>query len=105
MRARAETRRRWGSLLLLAILIGVAGAVTLTAFAGARRTDSSPARFMRADATNDVFVDIPQYLSTKGVNEVATLPQVARSTVYAAYAVFPVGQYMPVFAPVSSEQE
>ena len=105
MRARAEARRRWGSLLLLAVLIGVAGAVTLTAFAGARRTDSSPARFMRADETNDLFVDYPTPLTTEGVRELAALPQLSRSSVYAAFAAFPVGQYMPAFAPISSEQD
>ena len=36
---RAAVRRRWAALTALAILIGLAGGVVLTAAAGARRTD------------------------------------------------------------------
>ena len=39
--ARAEWRQRWRSFLLLALLAGLAGGVTLAAFAGSRRADTS----------------------------------------------------------------
>jgi len=42
--ARLDVRRRWRSLVVLALLIAVAGAVTMTAFAGARRADSALGR-------------------------------------------------------------
>ena len=47
MYARADLRRRWKSTVAVAILIGMAGAVVLTAYAGARRTDSAYPRYLR----------------------------------------------------------
>jgi FtsX-like permease family len=42
--ARAEWRQRWRSLVVLALLAGLAGGVTLAAFTGSRRADTSFAR-------------------------------------------------------------
>ena len=38
MLGRAELRRRWRSVVVLTLLVGFAGAVALSLFAGARRT-------------------------------------------------------------------
>ena len=43
--ARAEWRRRWGTLAVLAFLVALAGGVTIGAVAGARRADTAFARF------------------------------------------------------------
>ena len=43
--ARAEWRRRWGTLAVLAVLVALAGGVTIGAVAGARRADTAIARF------------------------------------------------------------
>jgi hypothetical protein len=40
---RADLRRKWRALVSLALLIGLAGGVVLTAAAGTRRTDTGPA--------------------------------------------------------------
>ena len=41
---RAGMRRRWRALVSLALLLGLAGGVVLTAAAGARRTDTATTR-------------------------------------------------------------
>jgi hypothetical protein len=104
LRTRAEWRRRWPSLLTLVALIAIAGTVTLTAFAGARRTDSAPTRFMQAERTNDVFIDMGTPLTMDGVKELMSLPHFRDSTVYAAVAAFPLDRYMPTLAPIGIEQ-
>ena len=38
---RAQLRRRWTSAVVIALLVGTAGGVVLTAYAGARRTDTA----------------------------------------------------------------
>jgi FtsX-like permease family len=44
--ARAEWRQRWRSFVVLALLAGLAGGVTLAAFTGSRRADTSFARLL-----------------------------------------------------------
>lgn len=51
-----QLRARWRSWALLAGLVGLAGAVVLTAAAGARRTDSAYGRFLSASHAADVLV-------------------------------------------------
>src|SRR5258708_30272178 len=51
-----EVRSRWRSWVLLAALVGLAGAVVLTAAAGARRTDSAYQRFLSSAHAADVLV-------------------------------------------------
>jgi len=51
---RADVRRKWRALLSLALLLGLAGGVVLTAAAGAQRTDTAyprlrPAQVLRAE--------------------------------------------------------
>src|SRR5947208_1793577 len=46
MRARADVRARWRSLLVLTLVLGIVGGVVLTAIAGARRTDSAYPRLI-----------------------------------------------------------
>ena len=50
-------RRRWRSVVVLTLLVGFAGAVVLALVAGARRTDSSLARFERASRAADLEFD------------------------------------------------
>ena len=51
-----QLRARWRSWALLAAIVGLAGAVVLTAAAGARRTDSAYSRFLVASKAADVLV-------------------------------------------------
>ena len=57
---RADVRQRWGSLLLLIVLAGVAGGIAMAAVAGARRTTTSWDRLRAADGASDlnVYADI-----------------------------------------------
>jgi hypothetical protein len=43
---RADLRRKWPALVSLALLLGLAGGVVLTAAAGARRTDTAYPRLL-----------------------------------------------------------
>jgi hypothetical protein len=73
---RADTRQRWRALLGLALLLGLAGGVVLTAAAGARRTDTAYPRLLTwANAAQaDVIPGNPDppYFAA-----LARLPQVA----------------------------
>ena len=51
-----QLRARWRSWALLAVLIGLAGGVVLTAGAGARRTDSAYARFLQTSHAANILV-------------------------------------------------
>ena len=56
MRARAELRRQWLGTLGLAVLIGLAGTVVLTGWAGARRTDSAYPHYLTITHAADFLV-------------------------------------------------
>jgi len=51
-----ELRARWLGWVALALLVGLAGGVVLTAAAGARRTDSAYPRFLAASKASDVLI-------------------------------------------------
>jgi len=73
---RAGTRRRWRALVSLALLLGLAGGVVLTAAAGARRTDTAYPRLLTWANASQVTVVLggldPAYFA--GLHQ---LPQVA----------------------------
>jgi len=58
MLAGTELRRRWRSIVVLTLLVGVAGAVVLALVAGARRTSSSLARFESYSQSADLEVTV-----------------------------------------------
>lgn len=64
--ARSELRRRRRATVALALLIGVSGAVVLTAAAGARRTDSAFSRFLESNDSADVQL---QYSATNDIDD------------------------------------
>src|SRR5262249_28742191 len=57
-RARADLRARWAAWLAVALAIGIAGAVALTAAAGARRTDTAYDRFLAQGHAEDLYFSI-----------------------------------------------
>jgi ABC-type lipoprotein release transport system permease subunit len=57
MLARSDLRRRWRSVLVLTLLVACSGAVVLALVAGARRTETSLARFEHESRSADVEVD------------------------------------------------
>ena len=53
LRWRAELRAQWRTVVVLALLVGMGGGVALTAFAGARRTDTAVPRFVHYSLPDD----------------------------------------------------
>lgn len=89
---RADLRTRWVSWLAVALAIGLAGAVVLTAAAGARRTGTAFERFRAESHSEDL------YISAGGPNdpgaarfdtELERLPQVERAGRVAAMIIGP----------------
>ncbi|HEX5586674.1 MAG TPA: FtsX-like permease family protein [Acidimicrobiia bacterium] len=87
-RARAELRGRWRALLALALLAGIAGAASIAAFAGARRTDTAFARMLASTNAADVLVN-PDFGndSELDIDAVRALPMVAEAAVGRGLAV------------------
>ncbi len=56
---RAELRRRWGSVIVLTLLVGLVAAVVLASVAGARRTSSAFTRFEDETLAPDLTVFVP----------------------------------------------
>ena len=78
-RFRATFRRRWGSYLALAVLIGLVGGVAMGSVVAARRTDSSYPRFLASTNPSDLVVQpftAPSY-SPGFVRQLARLPHIA----------------------------
>jgi predicted lysophospholipase L1 biosynthesis ABC-type transport system permease subunit len=83
MLARCDLRRRWRSVIVLTLLVAFAGAVVLALVAGARRTETSLARFERESRSADVEFDagdvtpaqVDELRRTPGVVAVAQLQQ------------------------------
>lgn len=80
-RFRAELRTRWRAWLGLALLAGVVAGAVIALIAGARRTDSAYARFVRAQNGYDALVvNYPDAgAATFDFDELARLPMVADS--------------------------
>ena len=76
MLARSELRRRWRSVVVLTLLVGFSGAVVLALVAGARRTESSLARFESASRSADVEFDAGDVTPAQ-VDELRRVPGVA----------------------------
>ena len=75
---RADWRRRSRMLVGLALLAGLAGAVVLTAIAGARRTATSFERFVEESSSPDVAADLGA-VDPQIVDDIAHLPMVEAS--------------------------
>jgi ABC-type lipoprotein release transport system permease subunit len=102
MLARVELRRRWRSVIVLTLLVGFAGAVVLALSAGARRTETSLARFERESRSANVELDagdttpaqLEQFRRSPGVAAVTQLQQLT--------LVAPDGQFLPTAAQVDT---
>jgi hypothetical protein len=82
--ARSDLRRRWKASLAIAALIGVAGAVVLTAYAGAQRTGSAYPRYLQATHAADFLVATESSgtaANNRFYREVEAVRSVARSGV------------------------
>src|SRR5436190_1214349 len=92
MRARADLRHRVAASVVIALLIGVAGAVVITALAGASRTDSAYRRYLQATDAADVLIS--NGVSGRNVfyRELQRSPQVAAGGIIAGE---PLGGFDP----------
>src|ERR1700733_2805290 len=85
---RADVRRRWRALVSLALLIGLAGGVVLTAAAGARRTDTAYPRLLSwASATQVDLLPAANGFAADYYAALAKLPQVAQLSTAVLYQV------------------
>ena len=63
---RADARARWREWLSIVLLVGLAGAAVLTTAAGARRTDTAYARFLRSSVAADAYMAVRQHDVDRG---------------------------------------
>ena len=107
LRLRSELRRRWPSLLALAVVIALSGAVVLTALAGARRTHRSVSDFQRYDGSPEGLVAFPKFNSNDGVDTVLHDPTVKRGAVGMMMSALPYQpgnpNYMPLIAAADDQ--
>ncbi|GAC1306118.1 MAG: hypothetical protein NVSMB16_01880 [Acidimicrobiales bacterium] len=91
---RASFAARWRSYLGIAVLLGLLGGVGMFSIAGARRTQSTYPRFVRAAAASTLAVDAGPYDAKRDAT-VAAFPQVTRSRTYVAFNVAPIQDGRP----------
>ena len=77
LRARSELRSTWRATVLLALLFAIGGGCALTAFAGARRTQTAMPRFVAYNRPEDVSLFFPP--SPEIAARVLALPEVAQT--------------------------
>jgi ABC-type lipoprotein release transport system permease subunit len=102
-RLRTELRSRWRAWAAVALLIGVTGGVVLTTLAGARRTDTAYARYLKQSRAADVLVSptnrgLPDYYPA-----LAKLPSVATLGVGIGFEGFVRDATGPAGAPSSPD--
>jgi hypothetical protein len=91
MTARAEWRQRWRSLVVVAVLAGLAGGVALAAFTGSRRADTAFVRLEEHLKTTNLHVATAERPDPELVSEVATWPGVEVAMHQVILAVAPAG--------------
>jgi ABC-type lipoprotein release transport system permease subunit len=96
MTARAEWRQRWRSFVALALLAGLAGGVSLAAFAGSRRADTSFDRLLERQKYSNVSVQLEERPDPELVREAARLPGVEVAVHRAMLIVAPADSGMVV---------
>jgi hypothetical protein len=87
-RLRAELRSRWRAWGAIALLIGLAGGVVLVTAAGARRTDTAYARFLRSSRAADVLVSPQNVGRPRFYDAVGKLPEVTTMATLVGVSAF-----------------
>src|SRR5919204_4298117 len=88
LRARSELRSRWRATLALALLVGLASGVVISAVAGARRTQTAYPRFLDAAHAADALVSVPFTGIPSFYPAIARLPEVEEAAAAAGVNVF-----------------
>lgn len=91
---RATAERSWRTVLTVALIGGLFGAVALGAVAGARRTASAYGRYLVATKASDAFVNVPGKLpgapATQPIKLIEALPGITASDAYIGLNANPV---------------
>ena len=83
---RAELRRRWGSVIVLTLLVGLVAAVVLASVAGARRTSTAFARFQNETLAPNLTIFVPT-VDDAVIDELRAVPGVEAIGVGRQYSV------------------
>jgi hypothetical protein len=83
---RTQLRRRWGSYLAIAVVVGASGAVAMAAIAGARRTASAFERQLEAGHASQLSINVGN-LDAETQQRLAALPGVEGVQSYAGVLV------------------
>jgi hypothetical protein len=86
---RATWRTGWRPAVVVILLTGLLGAVSMAALAGARRTESAYGRYLQSVRASDVMVNIPSS-NTALIAKVEHLPGVSSSAAWAGLDANPV---------------
>lgn len=89
--ARSDLQRRWRGLVVIALILGLAGAFALTALVGARRAATAWDRFRTETRAPDAFVSIPSRNDSGATEELRSLPGVAEAAGFIYVAIAPPG--------------
>lgn len=89
-------RRQGREIAAVVVLLGLLGGVSLWALAGARRTQSSYPRFLRAAHASTMAIDPGQY-DPEADATIAAFPNVERSATYVAFQTGPMVGGQPDF--------
>ncbi|MBV9413205.1 MAG: FtsX-like permease family protein, partial [Acidimicrobiia bacterium] len=89
LRVRADLRARWRAWVGLMLIVGIAGGAVVAAVAGARRTDSSYSRFIRAARAPDALVFQPAdpSFAAIGPDQLKAMPEVAATASLVGYTL------------------
>jgi putative ABC transport system permease protein len=100
---RETSRGTWRTVLALAVIGGLLGAVALGALAGARRTAGAYGRYLDASRASDAFINVPGLLpgmpALEPAQRISRLPGVTTAASYIGLNCVPVigGQLRPGF--------
>lgn len=82
---KAMARARWRSYLGVALLLGLLGGLSLTAIAGARRTQSSVTEFRQSTIPSTVAVTSSGIYDEETDRAIAALPEVVQARTYVSF--------------------
>ena len=97
--ARADLRHRWRSILVMALVIGIAGGVVLASFAGARRTRSAFDRLRTETRAGDLSINLAS-AGTRFAARIGNLPEVESWAQLKVMAATLESAYAPIAVPV-----
>jgi ABC-type lipoprotein release transport system permease subunit len=84
-----EIRRRWRSIVVLTLLVGIVGAIVLSTVAGARRSDAALGRFIAYSRASSLELNISEPTPAQ-LSAFARVPGVRDFAVLDGYALAPV---------------